>query len=84
MDWGKWAFAAFLLFWVVLSLFGAWQKLRDGEVGWKGNNRVSRREGPDQFGYWFSIGFNFVLAAGALALMVAILTGQIPITWGPR
>jgi hypothetical protein len=82
MGFAKWGFVAFLLFWVGLALFGLWQKLRDGEVAWKFNNFVSRRNGPDQFGYWLSVSFNFVLVIAATALALAVAFDFVPTTWG--
>lgn len=84
MGWGKWAFVVILLFWLTLLLVGVWQKLRDGEVGWKGHNAISQRHGCDPLGFWISLAFNFLFAVGTLALALAVILDFVPMTWGGR
>lgn len=82
VHWPKWTLLLFLLGWIAVLLFGAWQKLRDGEVGWKWSNAVSQRHGRDPAGFWISVGLNLLFAVAALALAFSIFLDRIPVTWG--
>lgn len=57
-------------------LFGAWQKLREGRVGWRWSTRISVRKGRNPHGFWLSVGANIAIAAALFVLAVYLLLSR--------
>lgn len=79
IPWPKLGLLIFLLVLIGICIFGGVQKLRDREVGWKWSAAVSQRNGRDPLGYWLSTVANFLFAAAAIWLAIAIAHDRIPV-----